>query len=254
MAKILGIIPARIGSTRIPEKMLKDIHGKPLIVRTYERTKDSKMLDELIVATDSDDIEKHLTSVGARVVRWPTPLSSRNGTEGVALALDSFNDFKPDIIVNIWGDEPLYPASAIDACVEKLLSDDNLVAVAAADRIIKPEMLEANSVVKVVTDKKDRALYISRSTIPYKYSDHDHDHYHIIGVMAMRADFLAEYVAMEQTALERIEGVEQIRILENGYELGIVKGDFNNLGVNTPDELEEVLKIYESKIKSGEID
>lgn len=243
MTKVLGVIPARLNSTRIPEKMLEDICGKTLIQRTIERTQKARLLDALIVATDSKEIAASAQKVGARVIMWPIPLQSKNGTEGVALALDQFNDFIPDVVVNIWGDEPLYPAQIIDDCVKKILADPELDAVAAADRISNPAMLGTDSVVKVVTDKDSRALYISRASIPYWYKGDSPDYYHIIGVMVMRSGFLKKYVSMSSSSLEKIEGVEQLRIIENGYKLGIVKSDSGNLGVNTPIELDEVRKI-----------
>jgi 3-deoxy-manno-octulosonate cytidylyltransferase (CMP-KDO synthetase) len=136
--------------------------------------------------------------------------------------------------------------------VAMLQSDPELQAVTAADRISNPDMIDLNadSVVKIVTDCNAHALYISRSVIPYDYTKTENpDHYHVIGAMAMRNDFLFKYVSMEQTPLEKIESVEQLRILENGYKLGIVKGNYGNLGVNTPEELEIVKKIYEKMSK-----
>lgn len=244
--KVLGIIPARIGSARLPKKMLEDLGGKTLIQRTYERSKGARKLDALVVATDSEDIAKSAEAVGAPVIMWPLPLKSKNGTEGTYEALKQFTDFSPDIVVTIWGDEPLYPAEVIDECIKMLRNDQDLQIVTAADRITDPGMIDSNSVVKIVTDIHNRALYISRSVIPYQYEQgHKTDHYHVIGTMAMRTGFLSTYVNMEQTPLECIEGVEQLRVIENGYELGIVKGDFNNLGVNTPEELIEVRRRYE---------
>lgn len=248
MVKIIGIIPARLGSTRIPEKMLADIHGKTLIQRTIERTQKAKLLDALVVATDSELIGDSARSMGTKVVMWPSPLKSKNGTEGVALALEQFNEFEPDIVVTIWGDEPLYPPLVIDECIKKLLDNPDLDAVAAADKISDPAMLGTDSVVKVVTDKFDRAMYISRSPIPHWYKGDSPDYYHIIGAMVMRREFLGKYVSMSQSALEIAEGVEQLRILENGHKLGIVKVDSGNLGVNTPAELEEVRRIIGKKV------
>ena len=247
--KVLGVIPARIGSTRIPRKMLKDICGKSLIERTYERSKGAQSLDALVIATDSDEIEELATSFGARGIR--SVKEHRNGTERAGEATQLFTDFTPDIVVTIWGDEPLYPANAIDACVAMLKRDGELKAVTAADRIVHSDMMTTNSVVKIVTDVRSRALYISRATIPYTFTDAPADHYHVIGAMAMRRDFLFEYIGMEQTPLERIESVEQLRILENGYKLGIVKGDFDNLGVNTPGEYEEVVRIFEKRLRES---
>lgn len=249
--KILGVIPARIGSTRIPNKMLKDICGKPLIQRTFERTKEALSLDALVIATDSDEIEQTALSFGARVIRSVS--DHKNGTERSGEAVKLFKDFIPDIVVIVWGDEPLYPAVAIDNCVRMLRENPGLDAVTAADRIADPKMIDVNSVVKIVTDVNNHALYISRAVIPYNFTNQTVDYYHVIGAMAMRRDFLFKYIEMEQTPLEKIESVEQLRILENGYKLGIVKGDFNNLGVNTPDEYEEVVKIYEKRLSEKQV-
>lgn len=245
--KVLGIIPARIGSTRIPNKMLNDICGKTLIERTLERSRGATSLDALIVATDSDQIEAVVTKAGGRVIR--SVGDHKNGTERAAEAAKFFTDFVPDIVVTIWGDEPLYPASAIDSCVSFLLENPDLDAVTAADRLTDPDMITAPSVVKIVTDVRSRALYASRLPIPYNFTNQKTDYYHVIGAMAMRTDFLYKYIEMEQTVLEKTEGVEQMRILENGHPLGIVKGDFNNLGVNTPEEYEQVVKMFQEREK-----
>lgn len=244
--EVLGIIPARIGSTRIPGKMLKDILGKTLIQRTYERSVGAQTLDALIIATDSDDIERAATGFGAPIFR--SILDHKNGTERAAEAARHFTAFTPEIVVIIWGDEPLYPAMAIDACVKMLKENPNLDAVTAADRITDKKMIDVNSVVKIVTDVNDSALYISRAVIPYNFTGQDVEYYHVIGAMAMRREFLFKYIDMVQTPLEKIESVEQLRILENGYKLGIVKGDFNNLGVNTPAEYDEVVKIFAERL------
>lgn len=243
--KILGIIPARIGSTRIPEKMLKDVCGKTLIQRTFERTKEARSLDALVIATDSDEIEQTAVSFDSRVIR--SIADHKNGTERAGEAVRLFKDFVPEIVVIVWGDEPLYPADTIDACVKMLSENPNLDAVTAADRITNQKMIDVNSVVKIVTDVHDHALYISRAVIPYNFTNTMVDYYHVIGAMAMRREFLFKYIEMEQTPLEKIESVEQLRIIENGYKLGIVKGDFENLGVNTPEEYEEVVRIFKKR-------
>ncbi len=245
MKKVLGVIPSRLGSTRIPEKMLKDIHGKTLIEWTYRRTKNAKNLDSLVIATDSDRIAEVAKSFGAEVVM--TSVDHKTGTDRAQEAVKKFSAFKPDLVAIIWGDEPLYPAEIIDVCIKRMIEQPDLDAITAADKITNPAMLNTDSVVKVVTDKDDRAMYISRSPIPHWFKGDSPDYYHIIGVMVMRTDFLDKYVLMSQTPLEMIESVEQLRIIENGYKLGVVKVDSGNLGVNTPSELEEVRKIIESR-------
>jgi len=247
--KILGVIPARSGSTRIKNKMLESIiPGKTLVQLTFERSKKAKILDDIIVATDSDEIEKSAAAVGARVIRWPLPLASKNGTEGVAQALEQFKDFIPDIVVNIWGDEPLYPAEAIDQCVDLLLKDPELQVSSVADRLTDEVMVVEPSIVKVLTDLNNNVLSFSRATVPFPYNPKSsYDHYHIIGVMAMRYDFFHRFLKLPQTPLELREGVEQFRIIEHGIRMQIVKGDYGNLGVNMPDELEKVRAIMATR-------
>jgi 3-deoxy-manno-octulosonate cytidylyltransferase (CMP-KDO synthetase) len=247
--KVLGVIPARIGSTRIPEKMLKDICGKPLIQWTVERTLKAKKLDELIVSTDSEEIADVVRELDVPV--FVNVFNESNGTERVAAAVNLFKDFEPDIIVNIWGDEPLYPASAIDDCIQKLIDDPILLVSAAADRIKDEKMIHEPSIVQVLTDLNDNALFFSRAALPYPYTDSPMEYYHVIGVMVMRKKFLHEFLKMQQTPIEIKEGVEQMRILEHGYRMCIVKGDYDNLGVNTPEELEQVRTIIAAQLKKG---
>ncbi len=243
--KVLGVIPARLGSTRIPEKMLKDICGKSLIQRTVERTKEAKALDALVVTTDSEEIADEVRSLGVQVIMTDTDIPT--GTDRVAAAVELFTDFEPDIVVNVWGDEPLYPPSAIDRSVQMLLDDEELSVVAAADRFTDEKMLTESSIVQVLTDLNNNALMFSRAALPYPYTDETVEYHHVIGVLAMKRDFLKKLLTLPRTPIEAREGVEQLRILEHGYRMGIVKGDFQNLGVNMPDELEEVRKIYEKR-------
>ena len=243
--KVLGIIPARLGSTRIPEKMLKDICGKSLIQRTIERTKGAKSLDALVVSTDSERIADVVRSLDVSVIMTDPELPT--GTDRVAATVDLFTDFAPDIVVNIWGDEPLYPASVIDDCVQMLLSDDSLSAVVAADHITDEKMIHEPSIVQVLTDINNNALLFSRVALPYPYTDTPIEYHHVIGALAMRREFINTFRTLPRTPIETREGVEQMRILEHVYRIGVVKGEFENLGVNTPDELEIVRGIYEQR-------
>ncbi len=247
--KVLGVIPARIGSTRIPKKMLADIGGKTLIQRTVERTLEAKSLDALIVSTDSEEIAEVVRALGVTV--FVEVFNEKNGTERVAATVPLFKDFEPDIVVNIWGDEPLYPASAIDACVAELLSDETLNVSLAGDRISNQEWVNEPSIVQVLTDLNNNVLCFSRAPVPYPYTDSPYDHYHVIGVMALRNSFIQTLLNLPRTPLEAREGVEQLRILEHGYRIKLVKGDFNNLGVNTPDELEQVRQIIKNQQMKG---
>jgi|SRR3989338_8770228 len=246
--KVLGIIPARLGSTRIPEKMLKDICGKPLIQWTVERTLKARSLDALVVATDSERIAEIVKPLGVPVIMTPSELHT--GSDRAAAAAKLFTDFTPDIIAIIWGDEPLYPAEAIDNCVSLLLDDPELQAGIAADRIHDEEMWRQPSVVKVLADLKNNVLSFSRAPVPYAYhAKASTDLYHVIGVMVARREFLYQFLQMPQTPLELREGIEQMRILENGVRMRIHKGDYGSLGVNMPEELEQVRAIVAARLK-----
>jgi 3-deoxy-manno-octulosonate cytidylyltransferase (CMP-KDO synthetase) len=250
--KVLGVIPARIGSTRVPEKMILDICGKPLIQRTIERTQRAKNLDALVVATDSERIAEIATNLGVRAIMTPSELPT--GTDRTAAAVKQFSDFVPDIVVNVWGDEPLYSATAIDACVELLLEDPDLQVAGVGDLIEDEKMIAEPSLVKVLTDLKNNVLCFSRAFVPHPYNSHAAvDVYHITGAMALRRDFLYMFLTLPQGPLELREGVEQMRILEHGYRMRIVKGTYQNLGVNTPEELEQVRVIVAERIEKGEL-
>jgi 3-deoxy-manno-octulosonate cytidylyltransferase (CMP-KDO synthetase) len=249
--KVLGVIPARLGSTRIPEKMLKDLAGKPLIQRTVERTLRAKSLDAIVVTTDSERIAEVVRSLGVPVIMSPSELPT--GTDRVAYAVQQFLDFTPDIVVNVWGDEPLYPAEAIDRCVALLLEDESLHVAGLADRIEDMGMLHEPSIVQVLMDKNDNALFFTRAAVPFRHhKDAPFHDYHVIGAMAMRRSFLTEFLSLPRTPIECVEGVEQMRILEHGYRMRMVKGHFRNLGVNTIEELERVRAIFEREPVTSE--
>jgi 3-deoxy-manno-octulosonate cytidylyltransferase (CMP-KDO synthetase) len=243
--KVLAVIPARLGSTRIPEKMLEDICGKTLIERTIERTKKSKKIDKLVVTTDSEKIRDEVESLGVEVVMTPSEIPT--GTDRVGEVLKNFKDFDPEIVANVWGDEPLFSANVIDDCIDFLYKNKNFDVVTAADKMSDKEFLNSDSTVKVTFDRNGKVMNLSRSVVPYHYNKkNDFEYYHIIGVMAWRTDFFKKFLELPQSDLEKIEGVEQLRIIENGYQLGVIKGEFNNVGVNTPKDLDDVRKICES--------
>lgn len=246
--KVLGIIPARLKSSRIPEKMLADVSGKTLIERTIERTKEAKLLDAFIVATDSEQIAKVARNAGIEVIM--TDENIPTGTDRVGKAVKLFTGFNPDIVVNIWGDEPFFSAEAIDDCIKLLLEDSELPVAGVVDKLSDEKMIESPSTVKLVTDSNNKVLNLSRSRIPHHYDSNEvPEYYHIIGVMAWKKDFLLSFLDLPRTPLELAEGVEQLRVLEHGYNMKVVKGEFNSLGANLPEELETLRKIYKKQKK-----
>ncbi len=245
--KVLGIIPARIGSTRVPQKMLKDLAGKTLIRRTYDRSVGAKKLNALVIATDSDDVEREAVSFNARVIRSVKEHS--NGTERAAEAAKYFTDFVPDIVAVIWGDGPLYPASVLDDSVQLLIDNPSFDAVVPSFKINRA-LVDDPSVGKVAIGLNGQILYLSRSAIPYNKSNEQVEYYSASGALVIRRELLEKYGSMQRVGLEAIEDVEQLRLLERGYTIGTIRIDFENREVNTPEDYEAILRYYEEQEKA----
>jgi 3-deoxy-manno-octulosonate cytidylyltransferase (CMP-KDO synthetase) len=242
--QVLGIIPARLASTRLPNKMLLPIDGKPLFYHTWVQAKKAKMLDALILATDSPEIQKVAENLGIPVMMTSTAIQS--GSDRVAAAAKKFKQFTPDIVVNIQGDEPLMPPQAIDNAVKALIKDKTAVVSTPATKFKKEKDVESPNFVKVVIDKNSNALYFSRSVLPYPRDIYS-NYYKHLGLYVFRFSFLKQYVKLKQTPLEKAEKLEQLRILEHGYKIKVVPGDFPTLEVNTQEEYEQVKKIMEGR-------
>lgn len=233
--RVLGIIPARLKSTRLPEKLLERINGKPLIYHTWERALAAKTLDHVLIATDSKVLFNVCRDFGADVMMTSGKIEC--GSDRVAAAAKLFRGFTPDIVVNIQGDEPMMPKEAINRCVAALIEDESAVVATPATRFLEPGDVDSPSFVKVVSDKRNRALYFSRSRIPFP-RDRVKSYWKHLGLYVFRADFLQKYVKLLPTSLELAEKLEQLRILENGHKIILVKGNFRNMEVNTAEELE----------------
>lgn len=240
--KVLGVIPARLKSTRLSEKLIQVIHGKPLIYHTWRKALSAKTLTHVLVATDSKVIFDLCKSFGADVMMTSDKIQC--GSDRVAAAAKKFQKnkkvFKPDIVVNIQGDEPMMPKEAIDNCVRALWKEwknREVVVATPATPFLEAADVASPNFVKAVADKDGNALYFSRSVIPFP-RDEFKNYFKHLGLYVFRADFLQEYVKMKQTPLEMAEKLEQLRILENGYGIKLVKGNFKNMEVNTAEELE----------------
>lgn len=243
---VLGVIPARLNSSRLPKKLLLPIDGKPVLWHTYHRALKSSGLDDLIIATDSDEIRSLAESWGCMVVM--TSSQHKTGTDRIAEAVTKYKGKKPDVVVNIQGDEPLIPPALITKMVKGMASNPTWEAAAAATTTYTNEDLGESSVVKVSSDGRGGALYFSRSLIPFHHVESERPHYlAIVGLMAFRAPFLQRFVSLKRGPLERVESVEQLRIIEHGYRCGLVTGAYDVLGVNTYEEYERVKELIESK-------
>lgn len=243
--KITGIIPARYGSTRFPGKPLININGKPMIQRVYEQVSKSKLIKQVIVATDDKRIYKCVTDFGGKV--FLTDKKHKSGTDRIC---EVAGKIRSDIIVNIQGDEPFINPSDIDRAIKPLLQDRKLNVSTLAFRINKlSEILDTNKV-KVVFDKNGYALYFSRNLIPFykkfsslnKLSDIKVTFYKHIGIYVYRTEYLLAFSELKHSALEKAENLEQLRILENGERIKVVITKNDSISIDTPSDLLRIIK------------
>jgi 3-deoxy-manno-octulosonate cytidylyltransferase (CMP-KDO synthetase) len=246
--KIIGILPARYASTRLPGKSLKDICGKPMIQYVYEAAQKSRLLYQVLVATDDQRILDAVEKFGGQACM--TSIHHKNGTDRIA---EVAHTVEADIVVNIQGDEPLLDPRQIDEVIQPMLDDPNLKACTLCRPIQSEEDLKNPNVVKAVFDLTGNALYFSRSIIPYPRVTQNHRAYEHIGIYVYTKDFLMQYVQMPQTPLEISESLEQLRILENGVRLKVVvtQFEYTGLSVDTPEDLEAVRKIISAGQSKG---
>ncbi|MBN1155749.1 3-deoxy-manno-octulosonate cytidylyltransferase [candidate division KSB1 bacterium] len=237
---VIGVIPARYGSTRFPGKPLALLGNKPVIQWVYERASQSRTIKKLIVATDDERIYNKVLSFGGEVRMTSSEI--RNGTERVAAVA---TDFDAEIIVNIQGDEPLIEGGVIDMAVQLLIDDAKAVMGTLIKKIDTMEELLNRNLPKVVIDRSCNALYFSRSMIPFNRDIEDHQewlkihtYYRHIGLYVYRKKFLKEYVSWPETSLEKAEKLEQLRVLEHGYHIRTALVDYTPQGVDTPEDLE----------------
>lgn len=244
--KIIGIIPARYGSARLEGKPLKDICGKPMIQRVYEAAQQAQWLDQVYVATDDARIVAAVEQFGGNVRL--TSVDHKTGTDRiaeVAAALDV------EIVVNLQGDEPLVNPAMIDEVIQPLVDDSHLPMSTLCVPILEEEALHDPNVVKVVFTQKGDALYFSRSLIPYPRKRDNFQAYEHLGLYAYRKDFLLTYIALPQSRLEINESLEQLRVLEAGYQLKVVVSahPYDGVSVDTLEDLEKVRQIVQAQLR-----
>ena len=237
--KVLCVIPARYASTRLPGKPLKDIAGKPMVVRVYERASQAGLVNETLVATDDERIKVAVEAAGGKAML--TRADHATGTDRLAEVAEAYPEV--DIIVNVQGDEPLIDPGLIDE-LAGLFANEPELAMATVKTEMEDEAEQKNpNNVKVVCDKAGYALYFSRSLMPYPRKGGCPVYKHI-GIYAYRRDFLLHYAKMEPTPLEQAESLEQLRALENGYRIKVVETKAKFVGVDTVEDLERVNEIY----------
>jgi 3-deoxy-manno-octulosonate cytidylyltransferase (CMP-KDO synthetase) len=238
--KAIAVIPARLASTRLPRKMLREIGGKPLIGAVYEAVRSSPLLAEVLIATDSDEIMQVCRERG-----WNAQMTSpahRSGTERVR---EVSGRVSADVYINVQGDEPLVCPQQIESLLEVMgnpaVSVGTLMTPAADLDIQNP------NAVKVVTDLSGRALYFSRATIPFDRDGTRPRYFKHLGLYAYRKPALDRFVTLPESSLEMSERLEQLRFLENGISIYVGETPHDSVGVDTEEDLQRVIEILRKR-------
>ena len=251
--KNIVIIPARLGSSRLPRKVILDICGKPMVQHVYEAAKKAKNIDEVYIATDSKEVEDICKTFTSNIIM--TSDKHESGTDRLAEAVQKID---AQNVINVQGDEPLIDPNLIDD-LALALQNSEVPMVSAMNRIKKTEELKSPNVVKVTVDKNNHALYFSRSIIPHHRDEWEtllnhHENipeplkfYKHIGIYGYKKEFLINYSKMEQTYLERLEKLEQLRVLENGFKIKMIETEYESIGVDTIDNLNNINTILRNQ-------
>ncbi len=245
--KVAGIIPVRFQSTRFPGKALVDINGRSMVQRVYHQASTSQGLDKVVVATDHKDIFDHVKDFGGAVCM--TSELHPSGTDRCREALEQMGQ-SYDFVVNIQGDEPFIDPRQIDALVAGL--DRSVQIATQAKEIHDYSKLADPNCVKVILDKQGNALYFSRSPLPYlrnvspdQWLGHFR-YYHHIGLYAYHHEVLQQITSLPVSKLEKAEGLEQLRWLENGYSIKVLTTTYQADGIDTPEDLERAIRLHSS--------
>jgi len=233
----IAIIPARYKSTRLPGKMLLDLAGKTLIQRTYLQVKKAKKIDEIYIATDDERIFKHAQSFGAKVIL--TAEHHISGTDRCYEALQKIQK-KPDFIINVQGDEPFIQPEKIDFLVE-LLKENNQITTLCYP-LEKQDAIKEN-IVKVVKTITNRALYFSRSPIPFDRDNQlDHTYFAHVGIYGFPVAIFEKIQELSLSSLEKMEFLEQLRWLENNFSIYVGQINEATIGIDTIEDVQNVIK------------
>jgi 3-deoxy-manno-octulosonate cytidylyltransferase (CMP-KDO synthetase) len=234
--KTIAVIPARLASTRLPRKMLREIVGKPLIGWTYEAVRSSPLLTDVIVATDSQEILDACRDNG-----WKAQLTSPTHSSGTGRVHEISNSVTADVYINVQGDEPLVRPQHIDMLFR--IMQDSAVSVGTLKTPCPAEEIHNPNAVKVVTAADGRALYFSRSTIPFDRDGKQPAYFKHLGLYAYRKPALDFFVKQQESSLEMSERLEQLRFLENGMSIYVAETPHDSIGVDTEDDLQRVAAI-----------
>ncbi|MAD43079.1 MAG: 3-deoxy-manno-octulosonate cytidylyltransferase [Arcobacter sp.] len=247
MKKVI-VIPARLNSSRLPNKVILDLKGKTVVQRVYERCIQAKNIDEVFIATDNQKVKNICEPFTKNIIM--TKDTHESGTDRIAEAVENIDC---DIVINVQGDEPFIDIELIEELANSF--DENTTMASAMHKIELVEDLKNSNVVKVNIDKNSNAIYFSRSIIPYHRDKWDaliNHHvkvpeplkfYRHLGIYAYTKDFIKTYSNMEQTYLERVEKLEQLRVIENGYKIKMIETDYNSIGIDTIEDYHKALEL-----------
>ena len=237
--KAIAIIPARLASTRLPRKMLREILGKPLVGVVYEAVRSSPLLADVVIATDSDEIMAACRDHG-----WKAEMTSGKHRSGTERVHEISGRRAADVYINVQGDEPLACAEQIAALLQVMENQEapvgTLMTPAAEVDINNP------NAVKVVTDLNGRALYFSRATIPFDRDKAGLRYFKHLGFYAYRKPALDRFVALPESLLEKSERLEQLRFLENGIPIYVGETPHDSVGVDTEEDLQRVIQVLKN--------
>ncbi len=241
---VIGVIPARYESKRLPHKLLRTLYGKPLLQWAWDNASSAHSLDELIIACDHPELEQAAKEFGANVVMTSADHSS--GTDRIAEAV---SDIDAKIVINIQADEPLINSSIIDSLAQEMLANANLVMATVKKRIEDQEQINNPNVVKVICDRADFAIYFSRYALPYYRQKEgvERIYYKHLGIYAYTKDFLYTFKNLPRSYLEQAEMLEQLRVLQAGHKIKVIETQFDSWGVDTEEDFQEVEKILAEK-------
>jgi len=242
--EVVAIIPARYHSNRFEGKPLANILGKPMIQHVYERAKAVPLLKRVAVATDDERIGACVRGFGGEVVM--TRSDHASGTDRLAEAATIMGIDEHDVVVNIQGDQPLFPAAIVEQVARPLLDDPALPMSTLIYKIIRPEEITDPNHVKTVFDRHGKALYFSRSPIPFQRNPEEipaPTYYKHLGFYGYRKGFLLTFVSLPEGEWERFEKLEQLRALEYGYAIQVVLTEHDSIEVDTPKDLERVVEM-----------
>jgi len=246
--KITAIIPARLRSDRLPEKLLIEVNGKTILRYVFEKVKSSKLFDRIIIATDSKRILLEAESFGAEVI-----MTSKNHKTGTDRIAEVSKKIKTDIIVNVQGDEPLIQRSHLKAIID-LIKKKNVEIATLCTAFESKKDVQDISNVKLIKDSTHRAIYFSRSVIPYA-SDiiNPKDFLHHVGLYAFKRKTLGKLAKLKQSPLEKRERLEQLRWIENGFDIYVAKVKGRTISIDTPADFRAFVRYLAAKKKLGSL-